>query len=345
MKLVLIQVQIIAKELLEQALGFMDLEKKKEAKCCLDIATDLDSSDDNKKLVDKLQAQITEREGLSDHELQMHVEIRLAAIKEDIHHAEAQAQQPRSQEEKEMIEKQLILLQQREAILMEQIDSYHQKNKRLQEREGQVEQREQLVSEQIQKLELLLAELVQMSNIVDATILQQQMTAIAAGDHDVAAARLRFESLQKSAKAAQQTLVTEERRQRERVELLQKQIELYQLRGMSPEQKTFRNFLKDVKRLSSVRHQLEHTPHPLQCFISYAWETDATVNKELQQRLQRLKDDLETAGMKVKLDIRDMKYDMRKFMVDSVQNSHKLLLVCTPRYFFCFPPCFFCLCC
>jgi hypothetical protein len=83
--------------------------------------------------------------------------------------------------------------------------------------------------------------------------------------------------------------------------------------------------------LSAVQNIKEHTPHPLHCFISYAWETNSTTNKELQGRLQRLKDDLEVAGMKVTLDICNMKDSMRNFMVQGINRAHKVLLVCTPR--------------
>jgi hypothetical protein len=127
---------------------------------------------------------------------------------------------------------------------------------------------------------------------------------------------------------AQNALITAERRQREKVELLENQVELCRVKGM---RLAFCNFLKDVERLSIDRHQHKRTPHPLHCFISYAWETDPVANKELQQRLQLLKDELETAGMEVTLDIRDMKYDMKKFMVKNIQKAHKLLLICTPR--------------
>jgi hypothetical protein len=111
---------------------------------------------------------------------------------------------------------------------------------------------------------------------------QKQMSAVASGNKDVDSARLRFASLHKVAHDAQQKLKEEEKRQRERVEWLQKQIELFQLKGMSPAQLSFRNYLKDVKRLPMVHNHIERTPHPLRCFISYAWETNTSANKELQ---------------------------------------------------------------
>jgi hypothetical protein len=128
--------------------------------------------------------------------------------------------------------------------------------------------------------------------------------------------------LEETVKGAQLALVAAERSQ----QVWQKQVELYSVKGMSPVQLAFCNFLKAVKRLPSVR-----TSSPLRCFISYAWETDPAANKELQQRLQRLKDQLETAGMEVTLDIHNMKYDMQKFMVQNIKRAHKLILICTPR--------------
>jgi hypothetical protein len=100
---------------------------------------------------------------------------------------------------------------------------------------------------------------------------------------------------------------------------------------MAPAQRSYRNFLKDVKRLSIVRSHVERTPHPFRCFISYAWETDPAANAELQDRLQKLKDDLEVAGIEVMLDLCDMKGDMKKFMKQGISRSHKVLLICTPR--------------
>ena len=260
----------------------------------------------------------------------MKIEERIAAIKEEIIHAEQQAHKVRSEEEKQMIDRQLDVLQQQVGHLKDQLQKFEVRQKDLEERESQMERREQLISEQTKQLEQLLAELVSTTS-GDVTTLQQQMSVVAAGDKDVDSARRRFASLQKVAKEAQHSLVVEERRQRERVEWLQKQMELYRVKGMSPAQLAFRNFMKDIKRLSLVRSQLEHTPYPLRCFISYAWETDANSNKELQKRLQMLKKDLEMAGMTVTLDVRNMKDDMKKFMVQGIERAHKVLLICTPR--------------
>ena len=195
----------------------------------------------------------------------MKIEERIAAIKEEIIHAEQQAHKVRSEEEKQMIDRQLDVLQQQVGQLKDQLQKFEVRQKDLEERESQMERREQLISEQTKQLEQLLAELVSTTS-GDVTTLQQQMSVVAAGDKDVDSARRRFASLQKVAKEAQHSLVVEERRQRERVEWLQKQMELYRVKGMSPAQLAFRNFMKDIKRLSLVRSQLEHTAYPPSLF-------------------------------------------------------------------------------
>eukprot|EP00026_Physarum_polycephalum_P000779 Phypoly_transcript_00780.p1 GENE.Phypoly_transcript_00780~~Phypoly_transcript_00780.p1 ORF type:complete len:860 (+),score=157.24 Phypoly_transcript_00780:1425-4004(+) len=338
----------LAKQLLAKAFNLLDQEKLPEARSYLEISAELYKSDENEKMMLELQLQIKEREKLSEHELQMRVETRRNTIKADIIHAEKQAQEVSTQAEREMIDQQLVVLRLQEEKLQDQITAYEARNQKLQEREAQVEQREQLLSEQTTQLEQLLAELVTAPS-TDVSALHTQMEVVVKGDKDVDSARRRFSSMQKKAKAAQKALVEEERRQRERVVWLQKQMEIFHTKGMSPAQRAFRNFLKDVKRLASVRqleqaarplgtsmppsdtHQIEYTPHPLRCFISYAWEPDQDANKELQKRLQRLKDDLEIAGMEVTLDIRDMKFDMQEFMVHNINRAHHLLLICTPR--------------
>jgi hypothetical protein len=309
----------------------LEQEKLCEAKCYLQISSEVALPEDKKDMRNELQAQLQEREKLSEHEMHARIETKLAAIKADISYNEQQALNVRSnKEEKQMIAQHLEILRKQEENLNAWLHAYEERYKVLQEREQQLLQREQLLNEQTQHLEQLLAELIS-TIVVDTTALQQQISSVVAGDKDVDAARRRFVSLQKAAKDAQQSLIAEERRQRERVEWLQKQMELYRIKGMSPAQLAFRNYLKDVKRLSNVRHQLEHTPFPLRCFISYAWETKAEVNKELQQWLQKLKDELEMSGMEVMLDIRNMKDNMKVFMVQGIEKAHKVLLICTPH--------------
>eukprot|EP00026_Physarum_polycephalum_P003164 Phypoly_transcript_03174.p1 GENE.Phypoly_transcript_03174~~Phypoly_transcript_03174.p1 ORF type:complete len:777 (+),score=137.16 Phypoly_transcript_03174:25-2331(+) len=318
----------LAKAYLREAFKMLDHAKPTEAKCFLKIATDLDQFEDFVHLGTELQAQIEEQLKLTEIERHTQIEARIAANKEGISHAEQQATKVRSEEEREMINEQVRVLQKQVKKLEKRCQVFEKQQKEIREREIQLEQQETLLKEQTKHLGELLAELTASGEMEP---LVQQMLAVSVGDKDVDAARQRFSSLQKSARDAQQKLREEEKRQRERVEWLQKQIELYQIKGMSPAQLSFRNYLKDVKRLSVVRHQIEHTPFPLRCFISYAWELDAGTNKNFQIRLQRLKDELEMAGMKVALDICDMKDDMRQFMVQNIQTAHKLLLICTPR--------------
>jgi hypothetical protein len=230
-----------------------------------------------------------------------------------------------------MIKQHTEILQKEVEHLKQQLTVYEVQQKEMQERQAQVEKQEELLTEQIKQLSGLLHELAQTPTSNQIAPLHQQISAVTVGNKDVDSARRRFAGLQKAAQEAQQKLREEEQRQRERVEWLQKQIELYQVKGMSPAQKSYRNYLKDVKRLTIVQNYREHSPHPLRCFISYAWETDPKANKELQERLTRLKDDLEVAGMEVVLDLRDMKGDMKKFMNQGIRRAHKLLLVCTPR--------------
>lgn len=87
---------------------------------------------------EEVQARMDERDRLSGHELQMQVEKRISEIKAHIIHAEHQAQQARSQEEKEMIDRQLEVLHQMEAKLQVKIQVYEEQQKKLQERETRV---------------------------------------------------------------------------------------------------------------------------------------------------------------------------------------------------------------
>ena len=315
---------------MEKAYNMLEQVRLSEAMCLLQCALDLDNSVDAKKEGTVLKGRIEEQMKLSEHEQQMHIEMKIATIKAEIVHADEQARKVRSEEEREMIKQQLDVLHKMEDQLKERLSSYDARQKELEERVINVERQEMLVVDQTKQLEQLLSELA-VTNNDETSALQQQMSAVATGDQDVDAARRRFASLQKSAKDAQQRLKVEERRQHERVEWMQRQMELYKMKGMSPSQLSFRNYLKDVKHISILRHLKDHMPHPLRCFISYAWETDTTANKALQERLQRLKDELKVAGMEVTLDIRNMKDDMKKFMVQGISEAHKVLLICTPR--------------
>ena len=327
--------QELSKKYLDKAYNMLDQVRLSEAMCLLQCALELDESDEMQRGGSTLSKRIEDQMRLSEHEQQMQMESRMTAIKEEIMHAEEQARRVRSEEEARMIKKQMDILHKQEKQLKASLCAHEARQKELEDRAASIETQERLLSEQTKQLEELLSELgatITKETTKDETaVLEKQMANVTAGDKDVEAARRRFASLQKAAREAQQRLKVEERSQQERVEWMQKQIELFKVKGMSPSQLSFRNFLKDVKRLSILRSLKDHTPHPLRCFISYAWETDVMVNKELQERLKRLKDELKVAGMEVVLDIRNMKDDMKKFMVQGIDHAHKVLLICTPR--------------
>ena len=313
--------QDLAHQYLQKVSGMLSQVKLGEAMSLLQCALDLDESDETKRVGQTLKEQIDEQLKLTEHEKQSQIEMRIATIKAEITNAEEQAKKVRSEEEADTLKEQMEGLHKQEEQLKERL-------RELESRQRAIEEREVLLSDQTEQLEKLLSQLAA-TTTEDVTALQQQMSNITAGDKDLDAARRRFASLQKVAMEAQHKLKVEESRQRERNELMQKQIEFFTRKGMSPSQLSFRNYLKDVKRLSLLRK--DYAPFPLRCFISYAWETDTIANKELQSRLQKLKDELKVAGMDVTLDIRDMRDDMKKFMVQGIDNSHKVLLICTPR--------------
>ncbi len=91
----------------------------------------------------------------------------------------------------------------------------------------------------------------------------------------------------------------------------------------------FAKFLQDVKSILSALEK------PI-CFISYAWEDNATVtgkaaNVILQERLSRLKKDLEILGAQIFLDINDMHGHMPTRMEENIAKSNIVFLIGTPR--------------
>lgn len=76
---------------------------------------------------------------------------------------------------------------------------------------------------------------------------------------------------------------------------------------------------------------------PTKAFISYAWEDLSTAegkiaNSKLQRYLETLRDDLQTAGIAVFLDIGDMHGDMKLRMKENLSNSDAILTINTPRF-------------
>ncbi len=68
------------------------------------------------------------------------------------------------------------------------------------------------------------------------------------------------------------------------------------------------------------------------CFISYAWEASKDQNEKLQTWLKKLKQDLETVGIKTFLDICQMNGDMRECMQENIRKSDYILLIGTERF-------------
>jgi len=94
----------------------------------------------------------------------------------------------------------------------------------------------------------------------------------------------------------------------------------------SEQRKFFEQFLAKVKiEMIDVLKKI-----PPICFISYAWEIEKNKTDKLQKILVQLKIDLSTAGVKVILDITDMKSSMTHFMIENVKNSDFVLFIGTP---------------
>ncbi|MFA6037777.1 MAG: protein kinase [Legionellales bacterium] len=91
----------------------------------------------------------------------------------------------------------------------------------------------------------------------------------------------------------------------------------------------FTKFLQDIARF------LPGVKKP-KCFISYAWEDNTTdagkaLNAIWQERLSRLKSDLEKIGAEVFLDIYNMHGDMPARMKENIDKSDIIFLIGTPR--------------
>ena len=319
--------QEIARNYLDKAHSMVDQVRPSEAMILLQCALELDESEDFEKVGLVLTALIEEQMKLSEHDKLIQIEMRIATIKEEILHAEQQATKVRSQEEAKMIEQQKDVLQRQEEQLKARLDALDIHQKEAEEREARVQKKDSVLSDQTKLLIELLSELAA-TTADDLSTLKQQMSAVVSGDQDVDAARRRCAGLQKVALEAQKRLEVEEKRQRERMEWMRRQMELFNMKGMTPSQLLFRNYLMDVKRLSLLRNLKDLTPHPLHCFIIYAWEIDDEANTDLERRLQRLKEELKVAGMEVTLETHDI--DMKRFMMEGIENAHKVLLICTP---------------
>lgn len=185
--------------------------KPAEAKCLVQLACELDKSDDVAKMGEVLHLQIEEQLKLTEYEQQTQLEMKIKVIKDEITHAEQQAIKARNEEEIEMIKQQIYHLNKQEESLVERFKELEIWQSKLQQQEAQVKQQEQILKDQIKQLEEILVELT--VDPSDAAVLQQQMTAVVVGSNDVNAAQLRLSTLQHQVQEAQKKLRTEERRQ------------------------------------------------------------------------------------------------------------------------------------
>ncbi len=146
-------------------------------------------------------------------------------------------------------------------------------------------------------------------------------------------------------KAKQKQVVEEKFNNRlfttERLELTQKrqQVRDYQLEKL---QSLVTDFLRQIREMiadKASRHlknisvsEIKKITCPI-IFLSYAWETIGSPELgRLQSFLQRLKQDLETAGLDVWLDLDRMTGDLEKQMRINIKKSHYVLPIGTNRY-------------
>ncbi len=94
------------------------------------------------------------------------------------------------------------------------------------------------------------------------------------------------------------------------------------------------SYQKNLKAYLEQRHLLkQHTgDNNYDVFISYAWEDkyNKLSHEKLQLFLIRLHGDLQEIGLKVFLDIHDMRRDMRELMITSIEQSGIVLSICKP---------------
>ncbi len=102
-----------------------------------------------------------------------------------------------------------------------------------------------------------------------------------------------------------------------------------------------RKFLEKVKKMIEdqailhlnqlAKEELQAITKP-QVFISYAWEQEKTLNNNLQTLLKIIKEDLESAGLTVWLDLSQMTGSLDEKMRSGIRRSQHVLLMGTKRY-------------
>jgi hypothetical protein len=125
----------------------------------------------------------------------------------------------------------------------------------------------------------------------------------------------------KSAKGESQELHLSYQRAREKSELLEKQLEVFTLYGLSPEENAFQQALKEIK-LVFKKSQLQSP----KVFVSYACDPS------LQKWITRLSKDLQTVGSKVFFDLDDMHGNVKDSLKQHIDQSNYFISVCTPRW-------------
>ncbi len=86
----------------------------------------------------------------------------------------------------------------------------------------------------------------------------------------------------------------------------------------------WQQFLENIRALFA-----DHDRQP-SCFISYAWPPAGEGRDKLQQRLKHFKQDLETLGATVYLDITNLTSDINGYM-DKLKACDHALLIGTPK--------------
>lgn len=280
-----------------------------EVLCLLQLAREVDAAVEEDIAV---KMQLEEKEKAIEAEYQRQMEAKIISVKEKTRNEVQQEISKRTEGAKGAIQNQKAVLTEQENQLQEQQKQYAGNQKAISEREILLQKQQVVLSEQVRNLGALVVETAaQSTTTVDTSALMQQL-ALSTGDVFFSA-----KEIHKKLRALGQHKYNE-------MDNLRKQLDIYYRQSM-------RQYLKRVKRLASIRHQISNTPFPLKCFISYAWETNSNDNKVLQNRLQRLKDELEVAGMEVLLDIRNMQGSMKEFMLQGIDKADKVLLICTPR--------------
>jgi len=118
---------------------------------------------------------------------------------------------------------------------------------------------------------------------------------------------------------------------KKKVESFQRYLDIVQEQGILPEAAYFRDLLRSVKRMSKHKSKILKAGQKQKVFISYAWDTKEEENAALQAKLTKLKGDLERCGIKVLLDIHHMEGDIDHYMKNGIEDSDRVLLICTPR--------------